>query len=69
MSKPVLRCLAHDFVIKVSHNVGDDYDVSIEGRATTAHRVRLRETERQRLAGENVSSEELIAQSFAFLLE
>ncbi len=69
MAKSVLRCPQHDALIRVSHDVDDEYDVSIEGKATTAHRVHLQETDRLRLAGENGPPEELIAQSFAFLLD
>ncbi|MEP7071898.1 MAG: hypothetical protein ABI839_05890 [Verrucomicrobiota bacterium] len=69
MAKSVLRCPQHDASIRVSHDVAEEYDVSIEGKATTTHRVHLQEKDRLRLAGENVPPEDLIAQSFAFLLD
>jgi hypothetical protein len=56
-------------MINVRHLSGDEYEVHVRGKHETLHRVRLTESDRQRLGGANVSPEELIKESFAFLLE
>jgi hypothetical protein len=50
--------------------IGDDeYRVKVAGKIETTHKVTLRDTDRLRLAGENVSAKKLIEASFHFLLE
>jgi hypothetical protein len=56
-------------VIKVRHLSGEDYEVKIGGATETLHRVKLQEADRNRLAGEQISAEQLIEESFRFLLE
>jgi hypothetical protein len=43
--------------------------VKVSGATVTIHRVTLREADRQRLGGKEVSAEELIEKSFRYLLE
>src|SRR5438876_852899 len=56
-------------MIKVHHLSGDEYEVKVGGAAQTTHRVTLRDTDRQRLGGKDVSAERLVEESFRFLLE
>ncbi len=56
-------------VIKVRHLSDDEYEVKVTGTTETIHRVTLRETDRQRLGGDKVSAEQLLEESFHFLLE
>ena len=56
-------------MITVHHLSGDEYEVKVDGTSDTTHRVTLRDTDRQRLGGKNVSAEQLIEESFRFLLE
>jgi hypothetical protein len=56
-------------MIKVYHLSGDEYKVKVGGTRQTIHRVTLRDADRQRLGGKNVSAEQLIERSFRFLLE
>ena len=51
---------------------GDElaFEVEVrEGRGATQHRVTLRRSDYRRLAGEAVTPEELVEESFRFLLE
>lgn len=57
-------------VQKAEH--GDRYEFQVtvrEGRGETRHRVTLRQTDYERLAGGKASPEALVAESFRFLLE
>lgn len=56
-------------MINVHHLSGDEYEVKVGGAAQTTHRVTLRDTDRQRLGGKDVSAERLVEESFRFLLE
>jgi len=56
-------------MIKVHHLSGNEYEVKVGGTTQTTHRVTLRDADRQRLGGKDVSAEELIEKSFRFLLE
>jgi len=56
-------------MIKVHHLSGDEYEVKVGGATQTTHRVTLRDTDRQRLGGKDVSAERLVEESFRFLLE
>jgi hypothetical protein len=56
-------------MIKVHHLSGDEYEVRIGGSTRTTHRVTLRDADRQQLVGKHVSAEQLIEESFRFLLE
>ena len=56
-------------MITVRHLSGDKYEVKVSGATVTIHRVTLREADRQRLGGKDVSAEQLIEESFRFLLE
>ena len=56
-------------MIEVRHLSGDKYEVRVSGEIATVHRVTLRDADRQRLAGEEISPDHLIAESFRFLLE
>jgi hypothetical protein len=56
-------------MITVDHLSGDEYKVKIGGTTQTTHRVTLRDTDRQRLGGKDVSAERLVEESFRFLLE
>ncbi len=56
-------------VIKVHHVSGDEYEVKVAGTTQTTHRVTLRDADRQRLGGKDVSAERLVEESFRFLLE
>ena len=56
-------------MIEVRHLSGDEYEVKVSGATATTHRVTLREADRERLGGKDVSAEQLIEESFRFLLE
>jgi hypothetical protein len=56
-------------MIKVHHISGDEYEVNVGGTTQTIHRVTLRDADRQRLGGKDVSAERLVEESFRFLLE
>jgi len=56
-------------MIKVHHLSGDEYEVKVGGVTQTTHRVTLRDADRQRLGGKDVLAEQLIEESFRFLLE
>jgi len=56
-------------MIKVHRLSGDEYEVKIGGTTQTTHRVTLRDADRQRLGGKDVLAEQLIEDSFRFLLE
>jgi hypothetical protein len=56
-------------MIEVRHLSGDEYEVRVSDGTATTHRVTLKEADRSRLGGGNVTREELIAESFHFLLE
>ena len=56
-------------MIKVHHVSGDEYEVKVAGTAQTTHRVTLRDVDRERLGGKDVSAERLVEESFRFLLE
>jgi hypothetical protein len=56
-------------MITVRHLSGDEYEVKVSGATVTIHRVTLREADRQRLGGKDVSAEQLIEESFVFLLK
>jgi hypothetical protein len=56
-------------MIRVRFVRGDLYEVTVPGKNETVHRVTLRQFDRRRLAGENLSAEKLIEESFRFLLE
>ena len=56
-------------MITVRHLSGDKYEVKVSNATVTIHRVTLREADRQRLGGKDVSAEQLIEESFRFLLQ
>ena len=56
-------------MIQVRHVSGDQYEVRVSNGTATTHRVTLKETDRVRLGGTDISGDELIAESFRFLLE
>jgi hypothetical protein len=56
-------------MIKIHHLSADEYEVKVSGATTTTHRVTLREADRERLGGKDASAEQLIEESFRFLLE
>jgi hypothetical protein len=56
-------------MITVDHVSGDEYEVKIRGTTQTTHRVKLRDADRERLGGKDVSAERLVEESFRFLLE
>jgi hypothetical protein len=56
-------------MINVHHVSGDEYEVRVGGTTQTTHRVTLRDADRQRLGGKDISAEQLIEESFRFLLE
>ena len=55
-------------MITVKHSAGDEWVVSIQGAVTTHHRVRVTKADLDRLS-EGRSAEELLQESFRFLLE
>ncbi len=56
-------------MIEVRHLSGDQYEVRVTGGTATTHQVTLKEADRIRLGGADISGDELIAESFRFLLE
>jgi hypothetical protein len=57
-------------MIEVRHLSGEQYEVRVTGEtAPTTHQVTLREADRVRLGGADISGDALIAESFRFLLE
>ena len=56
-------------MIDVHHLSADEYEVKVDGTTTTVHRVTLRDADRQRLSGGDKPAEQLIEESFRFLLE
>jgi hypothetical protein len=56
-------------MITVDHVSGDEYEVKVRGTTQTTHRVKLRDADRERLGGKDVSAERLVEESFRFLLE
>ena len=56
-------------MINVHHLSGDEYEVKVGGITQTTHRVTLRDADRQRLGGKDVTAEQLIEESFRFLLK
>ena len=55
-------------MIEVKHSAGDEWVVSVRGAVITHHRVRVTETDLARFS-EGRSAEELLQESFRFLLE
>src|SRR5262245_40872115 len=55
-------------MIEVKHSSGEEWLVTVKSTVTTHHRVRVTKTEAERLA-RGRSTEELIQESFLFLLE
>ena len=55
-------------MISVKHSAGDEWLVTIQGAVTTSHRVRVTKADLDRLS-EGHSAEELLQESFRFLLE
>ena len=55
-------------MIAVKHSTGDEWVVSVHGAATTHHRVLVTKADIERLS-EGRSPEELLQESFRFLLE
>jgi hypothetical protein len=55
-------------MISVKHSAGDEWLVSVQGAATTSHRVRVTKADLDRLS-EGRSAEDLLQASFRFLLE
>jgi hypothetical protein len=55
-------------MITVKHTGGGEWLVTVDAAVTTHHRVRLTEADLKRLA-EGCSPEELLEESFRFLLE
>ena len=56
-------------MITIHHLSGDEYEVKVRGTTQTSHRVKLRDADRERLGGKDVSAERLVEESFRFLLE
>ncbi len=56
-------------MINVHHLSGDEYEVKVGGITQTTQHVTLRDADRQRLGGKDVTAEQLIEESFRFLLE
>ena len=44
-------------MITIHHLSGDEYEVNVSGSTATTHRVTLRETDRKRLGGKDISAE------------
>ena len=55
-------------IIEVNHSTGDEWSVTVKGAVTTHHRVRMSKAELDHL-GQGRSAEEMIEESFRFLLE
>lgn len=58
-----------NYMIEVRHLSGDQYEVRVTDRTATTHEVSLKEADRIRLGGTDISGDTLIAESFRFLLE
>ena len=56
-------------MIEVRHLSNDQYEVRVTDGTATTHQVTLKEADRVRLGGADISGDELIAESFRFLLE
>jgi len=56
-------------MIEVRHLSGDQYEVRVTDGTATTHQVTLKEADRVRLGGADISGDALIAESFRFLLE
>jgi hypothetical protein len=56
-------------MIKIRHLSGDEYEVNVSGATATTHRVTIQEADRKRLGGKDISAEQVIEESFRFLLE
>lgn len=56
-------------MIEVRHLSGEQYEVRVTDEIATTHQVTLREADRVRLGGADISGDALIAESFRFLLE
>jgi hypothetical protein len=62
--------MAEILVTKSGRADGYEFQVTVEeGRSETQHRVTLTESDYRRLAGGEASPEELVVESFRFLLE
>jgi hypothetical protein len=61
--------LYRNYMIEVRHLSGDQYEVRVTHGTATTHQVTLKEIDRIRLAGADISGDTLIAESFRFLLE
>jgi hypothetical protein len=55
-------------MISVKQLGGEEWEVTVKGDSTTQHRVRLTATDLERYGG-GASAEELLQESFRFLLE
>ena len=56
-------------MIEVRHVSAHEYEVKVGGTPATVHRVTLPDADRQRLGGGDIPAEQLIEESFRFLLE
>ena len=56
-------------MIEVRHLSGDQYEVRVTNGTATTHQVTLKDADRIRLGGADISGDTLIAESFRFLLE
>ena len=56
-------------MIKIQKLSGDEWKVTVESGATTEHRVRVSQGDRDRFAAPGASTEKLLEESFRFLLE
>ncbi|HKS31758.1 MAG TPA: hypothetical protein VJR28_05060 [Chthoniobacterales bacterium] len=56
-------------MIEVHHLSGDQYEVRVNNGTATTHQVTLKDADRIRLGGPDISGDALIAESFRFLLE
>ncbi|GAB4326746.1 MAG: hypothetical protein Kow00127_19560 [Bacteroidales bacterium] len=55
--------------ISIEKTGNENYLVTVEGRQTTVHEVTVKEDDYKRLTGGAVTPEELLKESFRFLLE
>jgi len=55
-------------IIEINHSAGDEWLVAVKGAVVTHHRVRMTKAELDHL-GQGRSAEELIEESFRFLLQ
>jgi hypothetical protein len=58
-----------NYVIEVRYLSNEEYEVRVGGATATVHRVTLRDADRQRLGGGDMPAEQVIEESFRFLLE